>query len=116
MRSYHTLEELLTRFVTSEIVQDVLCDGCGMHCLSTKTLTLGKLPKCLCLHISRTTWSNSGTPIKRDDPVKFPQILTLDPYTFTETKKRNARVGCIYFTLSNDFLRFTYIQKGIHVI
>ncbi|XP_076160248.1 ubiquitin specific protease 30 isoform X2 [Ptiloglossa arizonensis] len=91
MRSYHTLEELLTRFVTSEIVQDVLCDGCGMHCLSTKTLTLGKLPKCLCLHISRTTWSNSGTPIKRDDPVKFPQILTLDPYTFTETKKRNAR-------------------------
>ncbi|XP_054010873.1 ubiquitin carboxyl-terminal hydrolase 30 homolog isoform X2 [Hylaeus anthracinus] len=90
-RSHHTLEELLTRFVTSEIVQDVLCDGCGIRCFSTKTLTLGKLPKCLCLHISRTTWSNSGTPIKRDDPVKFPQILTLDPYTFTETRKRNAR-------------------------
>ncbi|XP_031846038.1 ubiquitin specific protease 30 [Nomia melanderi] len=91
IRTHHTLEELLTRFVTSEIVQDVLCDGCGMRCLAAKTLTLGKLPKCLCLHISRTTWSPTGTPIKRDDPVKFPQILTLDPYTFTETKKRNAR-------------------------
>ncbi|XP_078039109.1 ubiquitin specific protease 30 isoform X1 [Augochlora pura] len=91
IKTHHTLEELLTRFVTSEIVHDVLCDGCGMRCLATKTLTLGKLPKCLCLHISRTTWSPSGTPIKRDDPVKFPQILTLDPYTFTETKKRNAR-------------------------
>ncbi|KAF3427250.1 hypothetical protein E2986_10371 [Frieseomelitta varia] len=91
IRSHHTLEELLTRFVTSEVVQDVLCDGCGMRCLATKTLTLGKLPKCLCLHISRTTWSSSGIPIKRDDPVKFPEILTLDPYTFTETKKRNAR-------------------------
>ncbi|XP_029044695.1 ubiquitin carboxyl-terminal hydrolase 30 homolog [Osmia bicornis bicornis] len=90
-KSHHTLEELLTRFVTSEIVQDVLCDGCGMRCLATKTLTLGKLPKCLCLHISRTTWSSSGVPIKRDDPVKFPEILSLDPYTFTETKKRNAR-------------------------
>ncbi|CAK9820344.1 Ubiquitin carboxyl-terminal hydrolase 30 homolog [Anthophora plagiata] len=91
IKSHHTLEELLTRFVTSEVVQDVLCDGCGMRCLAMKTLTLGKLPKCLCLHISRTTWSSSGIPIKRDDPVKFPEILTLDPYTFTETKKRNAR-------------------------
>ncbi|XP_076671846.1 ubiquitin specific protease 30 [Andrena cerasifolii] len=90
-KSYFTVEELLTRFVTSEIIQDVLCDGCGMRCLATKTLTLGKLPKCLCLHISRTTWSSSGIPIKRDDPVKFPQILALDPYTFTETKKRNAQ-------------------------
>ncbi|XP_043250186.1 ubiquitin carboxyl-terminal hydrolase 30 homolog isoform X2 [Colletes gigas] len=91
IRSHYTLEELLARFVTSEVIQDVLCDGCETRCLSTKTLTLGKLPKCLCLHISRTTWSNSGTPIKRDDPVTFPQILILDPYTFTETKKRNAR-------------------------
>lgn len=91
IQSQHTLEELLTRFVSSEIVQDVLCDGCGMRCVATKTLTLGKLPKCLCLHISRTTWSSSGIPIKRDDPVKFPEILALDPYTFTETRKRNAR-------------------------
>lgn len=67
-----------------------------MRCLATKTLTLGKLPKCLCLHISRTTWSSSGIPIKRDDPIKFPEILTLDPYTFTETKKRNARVKIEY--------------------
>ncbi|KZC04513.1 PREDICTED: ubiquitin carboxyl-terminal hydrolase 30 homolog [Dufourea novaeangliae] len=90
-RTHHTLEELLTRFVTSEVIQDVLCDGCGMRCFATKTLTLGKLSKCLCLHISRTTWSPSGTPIKRDDLVKFPQILILDPYTFTETTKRNAQ-------------------------
>ncbi|OAD59370.1 Ubiquitin carboxyl-terminal hydrolase 30 [Eufriesea mexicana] len=91
IKSHHTLEELLTRFVTSEIIQDVQCDGCEMRCLATKTLTLGKLPKCLCLHISRTMWSCSGIPIKRNDPIKFPEILTLDPYTFTETRKRNAQ-------------------------
>ncbi|XP_012255280.2 ubiquitin carboxyl-terminal hydrolase 30 [Athalia rosae] len=87
----HTLAELLSRFVTSEVIHDVQCDGCSSRCPAVKTLTLGKLPKCLCIHIPRTTWGRSGTPIKRDDPVIFPEILLLDPFTFTEAKKRNSQ-------------------------
>ncbi|XP_046619559.1 ubiquitin carboxyl-terminal hydrolase 30 homolog isoform X1 [Neodiprion virginianus] len=87
----HTLAELLSRFVTSEVIHDVQCDGCGLRCPAVKTLTLGKLPKCLCLHIPRTTWGPSGVPVKRDDPIIFPEILILDPFTFTEAKKRNSQ-------------------------
>lgn len=88
----HTLEELLSRFVDSEIVHDVQCDRCSSRCSAIKTLSLGKLPKCLCLHITRTTWSSSGVLTKRDDQVTFPQTLVLDPYTYTGTRKRNAQV------------------------
>ncbi|XP_015597416.1 ubiquitin carboxyl-terminal hydrolase 30 homolog [Cephus cinctus] len=89
----HTLTELFSRLVTSEIIHDVQCDGCALRCPAVKTLTLGKLPRCLCLHIPRTTWSSSGMPIKRDDPVIFPEILVLDSFTFTETKKRSSQGG-----------------------
>ncbi|XP_033209108.1 ubiquitin carboxyl-terminal hydrolase 30 homolog isoform X2 [Belonocnema kinseyi] len=87
----HTLYELLARLVSSEVIQDVQCDGCGSRCTAFKTLTLGKLPKSLCLHIPRTTWSHSGMPVKRDDPVLFPETLFLDSFTFTETKKRSIQ-------------------------
>ncbi|KAF7378848.1 ubiquitin carboxyl-terminal hydrolase 30 isoform X2 [Vespula maculifrons] len=87
----HTLIELFSRFVSSEIVHDVECDGCASRCDAVKTLTLGKLPKCLCIHIPRTTWSSSGMPIKRDDPVVFSDTLVLDPFTFIEAKKRLAK-------------------------
>lgn len=89
----HTLIELFSRFVSSEIVHDVECDGCASRCDAVKTLTLGKLPKCLCIHIPRTTWSSSGMPIKRDDPVVFSDTLVLDPFTFIEAKKRLAKVS-----------------------
>lgn len=91
----HTLIELFSRFVSSEIVHDVECDGCASRCDAVKTLTLGKLPKCLCIHIPRTTWSSSGMPIKRDDPVVFSDTLVLDPFTFIEAKKRLAKVSKI---------------------
>ena len=88
----HTLFELLSRLVSSEVINDVQCDGCNSRCPAFKTLTFGKLPKCLCLHIPRTTWSSSGMPIKRDDPVIFSEFLILDPFTFAETKKRSIKV------------------------
>lgn len=90
---HHTLAELFSRLVTSEIIQNVECDGCGTRSSAMKTLTLGKLPRCLCLQIPRTTWSPSGRLIKRDDPVIFPEIFVLDPFTFNETKKRNGQVS-----------------------
>ncbi|CAD6210044.1 GSCOCG00012776001-RA-CDS, partial [Cotesia congregata] len=91
----HTLSELFSRLVTSEVIHNVECNGCTSRCEAIKTLTLGKLPRCLCLHIPRTTWSNSGIPIKRDDPVIFPEIFVLDPFTFTESNKRNTQVSII---------------------
>ncbi|EFN74641.1 Ubiquitin carboxyl-terminal hydrolase 30 [Camponotus floridanus] len=97
LRQYHTLEWLLSRFVDSEMIRDVQCDGCSLRCPAVKTLTLGKLPKCLCLHIPRTTWSPSGVLIKRDDHITFPELLVLDPYTYTETKKRNAQGDAVKF-------------------
>jgi len=100
---HHTLEWLLSRFVDSEIVRDVQCEGCSSRCTAIKTLTLGKLPKCLCLHIPRTTWSSSGMPIKRDDQITFPEFLVLDPYTYTETKKRSAQV--IYKKIYRKFIK-----------
>ncbi|XP_034952468.1 ubiquitin carboxyl-terminal hydrolase 30 homolog [Chelonus insularis] len=98
----HTLAELFSRFVTSEVIQNVECNGCSTRCSAMKTLTLGKLPRCLCLHIPRTTWSNSGIPIKRDDPVIFPEYFVLDPFTFTEFKKRNAQTTLPMMLIANQ--------------
>ena len=98
-RRMHTLTELLSRLVSCEVINDVECDGCEQRCPAFKTLTFGKLPKCLCLHIPRTTWSSSGVPIKRDDPVIFPEVLVLDPFTYTETKRRSIQVRItLYFS------------------
>lgn len=42
-------------------------------------------------------------PIKRDDQITFPEFLVLDPYTYTETKKRSAQV--IYKKIYNKFIK-----------
>ncbi|XP_074105869.1 ubiquitin specific protease 30 [Cotesia typhae] len=97
----HTLSELFSRLVTSEVIHNVECNGCTSRCEAIKTLTLGKLPRCLCLHIPRTTWSNSGVPIKRDDPVIFPEIFVLDPFTFTESNKRNTQATLPMMLINN---------------
>ncbi|XP_023245646.1 ubiquitin carboxyl-terminal hydrolase 30 [Copidosoma floridanum] len=86
-----TLVELLSRLVSREKINDVQCDGCNNRCAAYKTLTFGKLPKCLCLHIQRTGWISSGKLIKRDDSVIFNECLILDPFTYTETKRRGTQ-------------------------
>lgn len=94
------------------MIRDVQCDGCSLRCPAVKTLTLGKLPKCLCLHIPRTTWSPSGVLIKRDDHITFPELLVLDPYTYvcTETKKRNAQVNFIIYNKLNKSISLNLLQ------
>ncbi|XP_063983317.1 ubiquitin carboxyl-terminal hydrolase 30 homolog [Diachasmimorpha longicaudata] len=89
----HTLGELFSRLVTSEIINNVECDGCGTRSPAMKTLTMGKLPRCLCIHVLRTTWGSSGAPVKRDDVVIFPEVFVLDPFTFSEAKKRNGQAS-----------------------
>ena len=53
-----------------------------------------QLPKCLCIHIVRTTWNKDGSAWKRDDFVDFPEFLIMDNYTHSQVQ-RNARVRLI---------------------
>ncbi|XP_008477850.1 ubiquitin carboxyl-terminal hydrolase 30-like [Diaphorina citri] len=62
----------------------VLCDA-------VRTLRLGKLPPCLCLHIHRTFYSSHGA-YKRQDYVDFPEYLVMDPYTYNAVL-REKEVG-----------------------
>lgn len=93
-------------------MNDVLCEGCTTRCPAMKTLTLGKSPKCLCLHIPRTNWSSSGTLIKRDDHVSFPEYFIIDPFTFNETKKRNSDTKVRSMFCSNDNFSEQSINLG----
>lgn len=91
-----TLQMLLDNFVSTEVVKDVTCTNCSkgkekpVQTTAMKTLNFGKLPKCLCLHIVRTTWNKDGLPWKRDDYVDFPEFLVMDNYTHSQVE-RNTR-------------------------
>lgn len=88
----HKLHQLLTNFVTPEVVLDVQCEGCNsgrdpamppILARQIKILNFGKLPVCLCIHISRNTWQPGGMT-KRQDYVQFPMRLSLTAYTFIQ--------------------------------
>ncbi|KAH3894140.1 ubiquitin carboxyl-terminal hydrolase 30-like [Dreissena polymorpha] len=106
------LESLLQKFITSEIVHNVECPGCRKvqqqknkklikegfiedtpksSCL--KRHTIGKLPQCLCLHMQRTQWLDSGIPLKKYEHVVFPETLHMDDYVYTKCESRNGLLG-----------------------
>ncbi|XP_054290808.1 ubiquitin carboxyl-terminal hydrolase 30 homolog isoform X1 [Macrosteles quadrilineatus] len=85
-----TLAHLLDRFTQTESVNGVVCEGCNNNrapdqppitTTSLKTLSIGKLPRCLCIHIHRISMDKHGSPYKRPDYVDFPEYLCMDPYT-----------------------------------
>lgn len=41
-----------------------------------------QLPRCLCIHIQRTVWLDSGIPMKRCDSVSFPEVLDMSPFVY----------------------------------
>ncbi|KDR23101.1 ubiquitin carboxyl-terminal hydrolase 30 homolog isoform X2 [Zootermopsis nevadensis] len=94
MDEFYTLQELIGHYVTSRVVNDVTCDGCGCRdTAQVKSLNFGKLPRCLCIHIARTIWE--GEPLKRDDHIRFPEILVMDPYTYNyiqQTQLSNSKL------------------------
>lgn len=71
-----SLGQLLGEYVAPENVADVECESCNKICNHTKTLTFTKLPPCLAIHVSRTTWAN-GCSQKRQDFVHFPESLSM---------------------------------------
>ncbi|XP_028162495.1 ubiquitin carboxyl-terminal hydrolase 30 homolog [Ostrinia furnacalis] len=77
-----SLPGLLRAFTAPELVAGVRCDKCCGAEDSTKhirTVSFGKLPACLCLHIGRVEWAR-GALSKRAEHVAFPEALSLAPY------------------------------------
>ncbi|KAJ7309850.1 hypothetical protein JRQ81_007924 [Phrynocephalus forsythii] len=90
-----TLDRCLHHFISSESVKGVVCDNCtriqteqngnrlvteDQRTTFVKQLKLGKLPQCLCIHLQRLSWSNHGTPLKRNEHVQFGEFLAMDLY------------------------------------
>lgn len=92
-----TLEECLNAFVSSEVLQDVVCENCVRlkgnqnenEQSSTKTkstfvkrVTFAKLPQLFVIHFQRLVFSASGNSMKREDRIRFPNTLVLDEYQY----------------------------------
>ncbi|KAM5192488.1 ubiquitin carboxyl-terminal hydrolase 30 isoform 2-T2 [Mantella aurantiaca] len=92
-----TLDHCLQHFISTESVKDVVCENCtklqaqerpngqlleDQKTTFVKQLKLGKLPQCLCIHLQRLSWSNQGSPLKRNEHVQFSEFLALDKYKY----------------------------------
>ncbi|CAH0564184.1 unnamed protein product [Brassicogethes aeneus] len=104
----HKLHQLLTNFVTPEVVVDVMCEGCNngrdpampaILSKQIKILNFGKLPFCLCIHISRNTWQPGGIS-KRQDYVQFPMRLSMSAYTFIQVHYQRRMPNSTYMSTS----------------
>lgn len=76
------LENCLSKFVSSELIDDFMCEACKQKATFDKKVEFIKLPKVLCFHIQRLVWLASELPQKRFDHVMFPLTLEMDPYTY----------------------------------
>nr|KAG5687762.1 hypothetical protein BaRGS_014851 [Batillaria attramentaria] len=88
-----SVESLLQKYVRPEMLEGASCPNCvknrevdvrAPQSLVQRTLTIGKLPQCLCLHIQRLQIYPVGVLIKRQDHVTFPETLTMDPYLYNK--------------------------------
>lgn len=78
-----SLGTLLSDYVSPENLNDVECESCTQIASHNKTITFTKLPPCLAIHISRTSWAN-GYASKRNDFIHFPESLSMAPYSFIQ--------------------------------
>ncbi|XP_069788803.1 ubiquitin carboxyl-terminal hydrolase 30-like isoform X2 [Narcine bancroftii] len=96
-----SLDLCLQHFISSETIQDVVCENCtkagekqngqtteNQRTTFIKQLKIGKLPQCLCIHLQRLSWSNQGTPLKRNEHVQFSEFLSLDAYKYRSPSQR----------------------------
>lgn len=83
-----SLQFCLRHFVMSEIVPNVECENCSqkggkeVHRTFLKKLSIGKLPKCLCIHLQRMVWLENGMPMKCFDHVTYPEVLCMDDFLY----------------------------------
>uniref|UniRef100_A0A146KSA9 ubiquitinyl hydrolase 1 n=2 Tax=Lygus hesperus TaxID=30085 RepID=A0A146KSA9_LYGHE len=94
------LQRLLGDFVSAELVDGFSCDHCNegrdpseppVLSQASKAIKIGKLPKCLSLHISRTYMSNEGFMYKRDNYVDFPEYLMMSHYTHNSSMLKDKK-------------------------
>ncbi|XP_044131284.1 ubiquitin carboxyl-terminal hydrolase 30 isoform X2 [Bufo gargarizans] len=105
-----TLNNCLQHFFSTESVKDVVCENCTkIHAQEkpngqlvedqkttfVKQLKLGKLPQCLCIHLQRLSWSNQGSPLKRNEHVQFSEFLALDRYRYRFNENVFRQRQCI---------------------
>lgn len=104
----HKLHQLLTNFVSPETIPDYECERCNKDrspdstpkvSKQVKLLNFGKLPVCLCIHISRNMWHGNGMS-KRQDYVQFPMRLSLAAYTFLQSHYQKKNATNIYTSTS----------------
>ncbi|KAJ0176369.1 hypothetical protein K1T71_007548 [Dendrolimus kikuchii] len=102
----YSLSGLLRAFTAPEMVKGVRCNKCcpspprakegapptptppqpTTHTKHIRTVSFGKLPCCLCLHIGRVEWSG-GALNKRGEYVSFPETLSMAPYSAVQQPK-----------------------------
>ncbi|XP_045517680.1 ubiquitin carboxyl-terminal hydrolase 30 homolog [Pieris brassicae] len=97
----YALAGLLRAFTSPEMVSGVRCGRCAPRVDAAadqttkhiRTLSFGKLPACLCLHISRVEWGVGGLS-KRGEFVAFPETLSLAPFT-AATQNRGVDISMV---------------------
>lgn len=76
------LDKCLNKFISSELIDDFMCESCSERSPFDKKVEFIKLPKLLCFHLQRLVWLPEGKLHKRFDHVSFPEFLEMDPYTY----------------------------------
>ncbi|CAB3227370.1 unnamed protein product [Arctia plantaginis] len=95
----YSLAGLLRAFTAPEMVKGVRCSKCcpepaegappappTAYTKHIRTVSFGKLPYCLCLHVGRVEWL-SGALNKRSEFVAFPETLSMAPYAAVQQPK-----------------------------
>ncbi|PIK57341.1 putative ubiquitin carboxyl-terminal hydrolase 30 [Apostichopus japonicus] len=103
-----SLETMLENFTQVELVQDVDCSECSKRITAQlsspsgpdespetrdrpsspveckrayqKQMTIAKLPQCLCIHVQRVIWTDTGIPMRKDEHVMFPEKLDMTSF------------------------------------
>lgn len=72
----------------------IRCDNCGTYELSTKQLTLRKLPIIACFHLKRFEHTANNVRRKISSRVDFPADINLAPYTTDHRNNPNVSGDC----------------------
>lgn len=85
-----TVEDLLEQFLAAEKVDEINCEECrNRNSIFIKELSLGKSPRCLCVHIQRSHWTDTGRLVKRQDLVKFQEEFNVSSFVYTNRLTEN---------------------------
>ncbi|KAL0882788.1 hypothetical protein ABMA27_016336 [Loxostege sticticalis] len=97
----YSLPGLLRAFTAPEMVKGVRCSKCCPEGAAAdsftkhiRTVSFGKLPYCLCLHIGRVEWAR-GALSKRAEHVAFPETLSMAPYAHPVPAKQVDLVSLV---------------------